>query len=303
MPTRPAASETFRPRRSVLYLPASNERALEKAKTLPVDALILDLEDAVAPDAKAVARENACAAARSSEYGRRELTIRVNGKGSPWHDADLTAVAAAGPDAVVVPKVGSADEVRALVAAMEAAGAPETTALWAMIETPVAVLHAEEIARASKRLTCLVLGTNDLYKEIGATYSAGRAAVSASLQLVLLAARSAGVAVIDGVFNDVTDAEGFRLECQHGRELGFDGKTLIHPGQVQGCNEAFAPSADEVDQARAVIVAFEAAVAEGRGVATLNDRLIENLHVDTARKVLATDDSIRTLDTGRPPGC
>ena len=297
MQTSPAASETFRPRRSVLYLPASNERALEKAKTLPVDALILDLEDAVAPDAKNVARENACAAARSGDYGRRELAIRVNGIGSPWHDADLAAVANAGPDAVVVPKVGSADEVRALVAAMEAAGAPETTALWAMIETPVAVLHAEEIAGASERLTCFVLGTNDLYKELGATYAAGRAAVSASLQLVLLAARSAGVAVVDGVFNDVTDAEGFRLECQQGRDLGFDGKTLIHPGQVQPCNEVFAPSADQVEQARAVIGAFEAAVSEGRGVATLNGRLIENLHVDTARQVLATDEAIRALDT------
>ena len=295
MATRPAASETFRPRRSVLYLPSSNQRALEKAKTLPVDALILDLEDAVAPDAKNVARENACAAARSGDYGRRELTIRVNGIGSPWHDADLAAVAAAGPDAIVVPKVNTAAEVRDLVAAMESAGAPPTTALWAMIETPVAVLHAEQIARASERLTCFVLGTNDLYKELGAAYVAGRAAVSASLQLVLLAARSAGLAVVDGVFNDVTDAEGFRQECQQGRELGFDGKTLIHPGQVQVCNEAFAPSADQVEQSRAVIAAFEAAMAEGRGVATLNGRLIENLHVDTARQVLATAEAIAAL--------
>ncbi len=296
MATRSAASQTFRPRRSVLYLPSSNERALAKAKTLPVDALIFDLEDAVAPDAKHVARENACAAARSGAYGGRELAIRVNGIGSPWHEADLAAVAAAGPDAVVVPKVGSAAEVRDLVAAMEAAGAPATTSLWAMIETPVAVLHAEQIARASARLTCFVLGTNDLYKELGATYAAGRAAVSTSLQLVLLAARSAGIAVVDGVFNDVTDAEGFRLECQQGRELGFDGKTLIHPGQVQACNEAFAPSAEQVEQSRAVIAAFEAAMAQGRGVATLNGRLIENLHVDTARQVIATAEAIAALD-------
>ena len=276
-----ADSEQFRPRRSVLYLPSSNERALEKAKTLPVDALILDLEDAVAPDAKNVARENACAAARSGDYGRRELTIRVNGIGSPWHDADLAAVAAAGPDAIVVPKVNAAAEVRDLVAAMESAGAPPTTALWAMIETPVAVLHAEQIARASERLTCFVLGTNDLYKELGATYVAGRAAVSASLQLVLLAAR----------------AEGFRQECQQGRELGFDGKTLIHPGQVQVCNEVFAPSADQVEQSQAVIAAFEAAMAEGRGVATLNGRLIENLHVDNARRTLATAAAIASSGT------
>ncbi|OFE16776.1 malyl-CoA thiolesterase [Humibacillus sp. DSM 29435] len=296
MTTGSTASETFRPRRSVLYLPSSNERALEKAKTLPVDALILDLEDAVAPDAKDVARENACAAARSGTYGGRELTIRVNGIGSPWHEADLAAVAAAGPDAIVVPKVNTAAEVRDLVAAMEAAGAFATTALWAMIETPVAVLHAEQIARASARLTCFVLGTNDLYKELGATYAAGRAAVSTSLQLVLLAARSAGIAVVDGVFNDVTDAEGFRLECQQGRELGFDGKTLIHPGQVQACNEVFAPSAEQVEQSRAVIAAFEAAMAQGRGVATLNGRLIENLHVDTARQVIATAEAIAALE-------
>ncbi|GAA2034017.1 CoA ester lyase [Terrabacter terrae] len=291
----PGASAGYRPRRSVLYMPSSNERALEKAKTLPVDALILDLEDAVAPDAKEAARENACAAVQSGEYGRRELTVRVNGLGSQWHDADLAAAAAAGPDAIVVPKVGSADEVLALVEAMEAAGAPERTRLWAMVETPVAVLHAEEIARASDRLACLVLGTNDLYKELGATFAPGRAAIQATLQLVVLAARAAGVSVVDGVYNDVKDAEGFLAEARQGRELGFDGKTLIHPGQVESCNEVFAPSAAQVEQARAVIEAFEAAQAQGRGVATLDGRLIENLHVDTARKVLATAEAIAAL--------
>ncbi|WP_443082080.1 HpcH/HpaI aldolase/citrate lyase family protein [Terrabacter sp. C0L_2] len=285
----------YRPRRSVLYMPSSNERALEKAKTLPVDALILDLEDAVAPDAKGAARENACAAARSGDYGRRELTIRVNSLGSQWHDADLAAAAAAGPDAIVVPKVNSADEVRSLVAAMEAAGAPDHTRLWAMVETPVAVLHAEEIARASDRLACLVLGTNDLYKEIGATFAPGRAAIATSLQLALLAARAAGVAVVDGVFNDVKDEDGFLAEARQGREWGFDGKTLIHPGQVQLANEVFAPSEAQVEDARAVIAAFEEAQAQGRGVATLNGRLIENLHVDTAQKVLATAEAIAAL--------
>ena len=290
-----AESTAYRPRRSVLYLPSSNERALEKAKSLPVDALILDLEDSVAPDAKDVARDNACAAAGSGDYGRRELTIRINGIGSQWHEADLAAVSAAGPDAIVVPKVGSADDVRRLVAAMEAAGAPGHTRLWAMVETPVAVLHTEEIARASDRLACLVLGTNDLYKELGATFAPGRAAISTSLQLVLLAARAAGVVVVDGVYNDVKDADGFLAEARQGRELGFDGKTLIHPGQVGPCNEVFAPSPAEVEQARAVIAAFESAQAEGRGVATLDGRLIENLHVDTARKVLATADAIAAL--------
>ncbi|WP_076262607.1 HpcH/HpaI aldolase/citrate lyase family protein [Intrasporangium flavum] len=291
-----SADATFRPRRSVLYMPSSNERALEKAKSLPVDALILDLEDAVAPDAKDAARENACAAARSGEYGRREVTIRVNGLGSQWHEADLAAAAATGPDAVVVPKVGSADEVRGLVAALEAAGAPDHTRLWAMVETPAAILHAAEIASASDRLAVLVLGTNDLYKELGATFAPGRAAVMTSLQLAVLGARSAGVAVLDGVFNDVKDAEGFLAEARQGREMGFDGKTLIHPGQVEPANAVFAPSTEQVDDARAVIEAFEQAQAEGRGVATLNGRLIENLHVDTARKVLATADAIATLD-------
>ena len=260
----PDQSTTYRPRRSVLYMPSSNERALEKAKTIPVDALILDLEDAVAPDAKAAARENACAAVQSGEYGRRELTIRVNGLGSQWHEADLAAACAAGPDAIVVPKVGSADEVRGLVAAMDAAGAPGHTRLWAMVETPAAVLHAEEIARASDRLACLVLGTNDLYKELGATFAPGRAAVQTSLQLSILAARAAGVSVVDGVFNDVRDADGFLAEARQGREMGFDGKTLIHPGQVEPCNDVFAPDADEVERARAVIAAFEAARAQGR---------------------------------------
>ena len=291
----PDQSTAYRPRRSVLYLPASNARALEKAQTIPVDALILDLEDAVAPDAKEVARDNACAAVQSAAYGRRELTIRVNGLGSRWHDADLAAAVAAGPDAVVVPKVGSAEEVLALVAAMEAAGAPEHTRLWAMVETPVAVLHVEEIARASERLTCLVLGTNDLYKELGATFAPGRAAIQTALQLAVLAARAAGVAVIDGVYNDVKDAEGFLAEAHQGREMGFDGKTLIHPGQVEPCNDVFAPTAAQVEHARAVIAAFETARKQAKGVVTLDGRLIEALHVDTAHRVLATAEAIAAL--------
>src|SRR6476661_7043116 len=289
------AAPTFRPRRSVLYMPSSNERALEKAKSIACDGLILDLEDAVAPDAKPSARESACAAAASGDYGKREITIRVNGIGTEWHDDDLAAAAAAGPDAVVVPKVNSPDEVRALVVAMEAAGAPAHTRLWAMVETPVAVLHAEEIARASDRLACLVLGTNDLYKELGATFVPGRAAIQTSLQLAILGARAAGLAVLDGVFNDVKDGDGFLAEARQGRELGFDGKTLIHPGQVEAANEVFAPSEAQVEDARAVIDAFQTAQAEGRGVATLNGRLIENLHVDTAKKVLATAEAIAAL--------
>ncbi len=276
-----------RPRRSVLYLPASNERALEKAKTLPVDALILDLEDAVAPDAKGTARELACTAAASGAYGMRELTIRVNGLGSPWIEDDLAAVCAAGPDAIVVPKVSSADEVRSLVSAMEAKGAPPHTALWAMVETPQAVLDCAAIGSASSRLTVLVLGTNDLIKELGAQVVPGRTPLVTALSLAVLGARAAGVAVLDGVYNDVRDLEGFAAECRQGRDLGFDGKTLIHPGQVEVANRTFAPSDDEVDTARRTIEAFEAAQAEGRAVATLDGRLVESLHVDTAHRVLA----------------
>ena len=276
-----------RPRRSVLYLPASNERALEKAKSLPVDGLILDLEDAVAPDAKSAARELACAAAVSGAYGMRELTIRINGLGSPWHEDDLAAVCAAGPAGIVVPKVSRADEVRSLASAMTAAGAPEHTALWAMVETPRAILDCVAIGSASERLTVLVLGTNDLVKELGAQVVPGRTPLVTALSMAVLGARAAGVAVLDGVYNDVRDADGFMAECRQGRALGFDGKTLIHPGQVETANRVFAPSDDEVDTARRTIAAFEAAQAEGRGVATLDGRLVESLHVDTAHRVLA----------------
>ncbi|WP_256378051.1 CoA ester lyase [Phycicoccus sp. HDW14] len=284
-------SEDLRPRRSVLYMPSSNERALEKAKTLPVDGLILDLEDAVAPDAKPGARENACAAAASGEYGHRELTIRVNGLGTEWHDADLEAACAAGPDGIVVPKVGSAGEVHRLVDAMERHGAPDRTRLWAMVETPGAVLDARDIAAASERLAVLVLGTNDLVKELRARFVPGRAPLLTSLALVVLGARDAGVAVLDGVFNDVKDLDGFEEECRQGRDLGFDGKTLIHPGQVDPCNAVFAPSEAEVEDAHGLLEAWEAGA--GSGVVTYRGRMVENLHVEVARGVLATDEAIR----------
>lgn len=285
-----ADSTAHRPRRSVLYMPASNERALEKAKTLPVDALILDLEDAVAPDAKESARANACTAAASGDYGSREVTIRVNGLGTRWHDDDLGAASLAGPDGIVVPKVGSADEVRRLVAAMEAAGAPERTKLWAMVETPAAMLHCEDIAAASDRLTVLVMGTNDLAKELQAEHVPGRAPLLTGLSLCLLAARATGTAILDGVFNDVADADGFAAECVQGRQLGFDGKTLIHPGQVDVCNTTFAPSAEAVEDARGVLAAWEA--GGGAGVVTHRGRMIENLHVETAQRVLSVHEAV-----------
>lgn len=289
----------FTPLRSVLYMPSSNERALEKAKSIACDGLILDLEDAVAPDAKESAREAACAAAASGEYGRRTVTIRVNGIGTRWHDADIAAASAAGPAAIVVPKVNSADEVHQLVAAMEAAGAPEHTRLWAMIETPVAIFDVLSIARASERLTCLVIGTNDLVKELYAEHVPGRAPILPSLHIAVLAARAAGISIVDGVYNDVKDIEGFLAECDQGRQMGFDGKTLIHPGQVEGANAAFAPSEQAVEDARGLIRAFEE--GQGSGVVTYDGKMVENLHVESARRILQIHDAISALDGWHPP--
>jgi citrate lyase subunit beta / citryl-CoA lyase len=286
-------TEKFRARRSVLYMPSSNERALEKAKTIPADGLILDLEDAVAPDAKAEARERACAAVTSGEYGAKELTIRINGADTQWHEDDLAAAAKAGPDAIVVPKVNSPEAVRDLVAAMERAGAPEHTKLWAMIESPYAILHAEEIAAASDRLTVLVLGTNDLVKELFIEHVPGRAPIMTSLQLLVLAARAAGKVVLDGVYNDVKNAEGFAEECRQGRQLGYDGKTLIHPGQVEGANAAFAPDEQAVEDARGLIAAWEDGA--GKGVVTYNGRMVESLHVESAQRTLSIHEAIRAL--------
>jgi citrate lyase subunit beta/citryl-CoA lyase len=286
-------TDGFRPRRSVLYLPASNDRALEKAKSIPCDGLILDLEDAVAPDAKPAARAAACAAAASGEYAAREVTIRVNGADTAWHRDDLAAACAAGPDAIVVPKVSSADAVLQLVEAMAAGEAPERTSLWAMVETPAAMLHCEEIASASERLTVLVMGTNDLAKELYAAHVPGRHPLLPGLGLALLAARAAGKVILDGVYNDVQDTDGFLGECRQGREMGFDGKTLIHPGQVEGANTAYAPSEEEVDDARGIVQAWED--GRGSGVVTYRGRMVEGLHVESARRTLAIDGAIGAL--------
>ncbi|MCB0977857.1 MAG: CoA ester lyase [Acidimicrobiales bacterium] len=285
-------SEAILPRRSVLYMPGANERALEKAKTIPADALILDLEDAVAPDAKEEARARVCAAASSGEYGSKEVTIRVNGLDTQWHAADIAAAAAAGPAAVVVPKVSSVADVRAIEAGLEAGRAPDHTKIWAMVETPVAMLHAEEIASSSDRLTVLVMGTNDLAKELHAEHVPGRQPLLTGLGLCLLAARATGKVILDGVYNDIKDPEGFEAECLQGRQMGFDGKTLIHPSQVEPANEVWAPTAEAVEDARALIATFESAIAEGKGVVTHNGRMIENLHVDNARRILAVADAI-----------
>lgn len=291
------APADLRPRRSVLYMPAANERALEKAKTIPADALIFDLEDAVAPDAKEQARANAVAAASSGEYGRREVTIRCNGLDTPWGADDLAAAAGSGAAAVVIPKVGSVAQLDEVSARLDAAGAPAEMRVWAMVETPTAIFDVRAIA-AHPRVAVLVMGTNDLAKELRAGLVPGRHPLVPHLATALLAAREAGVAILDGVYNDVKDAEGFRAEAVQGAEMGFDGKTLIHPGQVDIANEVWAPSEDEVDYARRVIEAFDAAVAEGRGVVTVDGRMIENLHVDNARRTLAVAAAIAALTEG-----
>jgi citrate lyase subunit beta/citryl-CoA lyase len=286
---------TLRPRRSVLYMPGANERALEKAKGLTADALILDLEDAVAPDAKVDARDRVCTAAASGEYGMREIAIRANGLDTQWHDDDVAAIAKAGPDAIVIPKINSVEDVRAIESALDSAGAPDRTKIWAMVETPIAMLHAEEIAGCSERLTVLVMGTNDLAKELHAQHVPGRQPLLTGLGLCLLAARATGKVILDGVYNDIKEEEGFLAECRQGKEMGFDGKTLIHPSQLDPCNEVFAPSEDEVASAREIIAAFEEAEREGRGVVTVNGRMIENLHVDQARQTLAQAEAIAAL--------
>jgi citrate lyase subunit beta/citryl-CoA lyase len=276
---------TVKPIRSVLYMPGSNERALEKAKGIPADALILDLEDAVAPDTKDAARALVVAAVDS--YPDKIVTIRANGLGSQWHADDVAAIATSGAAAIVVPKVNSADEVHVIEAELVAAGAPDELEIWAMIESPRAVLDAAEIAASSPRLTVLVMGTNDLISEIRGAITPGRPALLPSLSLAVLGARAAGKSIVDGVYMDVKDEAGLTEECVQGRTLGFDGKTLIHPGQVVPTNTVFAPGEKDVEHARAVIEAFKAARAEGKGVATVNGKLIENLHVADAERVLA----------------
>ena len=285
---------SLRPRRSVLYMPAANERALEKAKTIPADAIIFDLEDAVAPDAKDSARANACAAAGSGDYANRELTIRCNGLDTPWGASDVTAAATSGAAAVVIPKVGTVAYLDEIDRQLTAAGAPSALTIWAMIETPAAIFDVRAIA-AHPRVSVLVMGTNDLARELRAELVPSRHPLIAHLATALAAAREAGKVILDGVYNDVRNAEGFRIECVQGCEMGFDGKTLIHPGQVEITNDVWAPTPDEIAHANRVIEAFDQALAEGRGVVTVDGRMIENLHVDNARRVLAVGAAISAI--------
>ena len=287
----------MRPRRSVLYMPAANERALEKAKTIPCDAIIFDLEDAVAPDAKTTARANAIAAVSSGAYGSRELTIRCNGLDTPWGVDDLAAAAQTAAAAVVIPKVSSVEYLAKVADRLDAAGARADMKIWAMVETPTAILEVRAIA-AFWRVEVLVMGTNDLARELRASLDAAdRYPLLPHLATSLLAAREAGKTILDGVFNDVKDLDGFRAESVQGFELGFDGKTLIHPGQVEICNEVWSPSKEEIEHAWRVIAAFEEATTAGRGVVTIDGKLIENLHVANAQRVLALANAIAELDS------
>ena len=286
-------SASVRPRRSVLYMPGANTRALEKARSLPADALIFDLEDAVAPDAKEAARANVVAAAQSKGYGKREIAIRCNGLSTQWGKADIAAIAKSGADAVLVPKVETAAEVASVVAQLDAAGAPKSMAVWAMMETPKGILRADEVAGSHPRLTLFVMGTNDLVKDMRARHTPMRLPMVTALGLGMLAARAHGLTILDGVYNDIQDAEGFRAVCQQGLEMGFDGKTLIHPSQVEPCNEVFAPSVAELEMAGKIVTAFKAAQAEGKGVVTVDGRMIENLHVEQAERALALATAIK----------
>lgn len=286
---------TARPRRSALYMPGSNTRALEKAKTLAADVVILDLEDAVSPDAKAEARRNIAAAVRAGGYGGREVVIRINGLDTPWGMADVDALATAGADAILLPKVESAAQVRQLVNALDAAGGPEDLAVWCMVETPFAMLDIKDIAGASPRLAGFVMGTSDLAKDLHAHHTRDRLPFITSLGLCLLAARAYGLAILDGVHLDLNDAEGFRHACTQGLELGFDGKTLIHPKQIDPANDVFAPSEGEVAFSRRIIAAHEEAMREGKGVVLVDGKLIENLHVENAKRLVALADRIATM--------
>jgi citrate lyase subunit beta/citryl-CoA lyase len=288
----------IRPRRSLLFMPGANARALEKARELPADGLIFDLEDAVAPDAKPAARQTVAAALARGGYGKRELVLRVNALDTEWGMADLRAAARMPLNAVLLPKMESAERVRETEAALNRSGAPKSLAIWCMIETPRGVLAAPDIAAASPCVAALVMGTSDLTKDLGALTLPDRLPLLMSLQLVLLAARAHGLAALDGVHLDLADDTGFAAACAQGRALGFDGKTLIHPKQIAPANASFAPSADEVAQARKIIAAHAAALAAGKGIVVVDGRLVENLHVEAARRVLALAEVIAELGRG-----
>lgn len=284
-----------RPRRSILYMPGANTRALEKGRTLPADGLILDLEDAVAPDAKVQARENVVKALEEGGYGKREILLRINGLDTPWGHADAQAAAKSKADAILIPKVESAAQVRQVENIMEQAGAPDSMTIWCMMETPMGMLHAEEIAQSSRRLAGFVMGTSDLAKDLRCAHTPLRLPMITSLGLCLLAARAYGLAIVDGVYLNLEDDEGFAASCVQGKELGFDGKSLIHPKTVAKANEVFAPSAEEVAWARKIIEAHAEAERQGKGVVVVDGKLIENLHVAAARRQVELAEAIAEM--------
>lgn len=287
---------TIRPRRSVLYMPGSNARALEKAKTLPADGVILDLEDSVAPDAKEAARKQVADAVKAGGFGAREVIIRTNAVDTPWHAEDLAAAAQAGPDAILIPKVQSAETLEMIGRRLLDMHTPVKTRVWAMIETPLAIFNILSIAAEARdseaRLSCFVLGTNDLAKDTRARLVPGRAPMLPWLTTVIAAARIHGVEVLDGVYNDLGNAEGFAVECQQGVELGMDGKTLIHPNQIEPCNKAFSPTEVEVEWARKMIAAFDLPENKSKGVVSIDGRMVERLHAEMARRTVAIAEAI-----------
>ena len=289
-------SATSRPRRSVLYMPGSKERALEKARNLPADALILDLEDAVTPAEKDAARDLVVQAVGQGGYAPREVVIRINGLETPWGADDLTAAAKTDVDAIVVPKVESDEMLQDIIGRMDAAGASPDMGVWAMMETPLGVLNAAQIAGSTPRLKVLVMGTNDLVKDLGAQHVDTRQPVMTALGLSMLAARAHGLAILDGVYNAFKDDAGLERSCLQGLEMGFDGKTLIHPAQLEVTNRVFAPSADQIELAQRQVEAFNEAEAKGLGIAVVDGQIVENLHVETAKALLAKADTIAAME-------
>jgi citrate lyase subunit beta / citryl-CoA lyase len=287
---------TIRPRRSVLYMPGSNARALEKAKMLPADGIILDLEDSVAPDAKEAARQQIVSAVKAGGFGAREVFIRVNGIDTAWHAEDLTAAAHAEPDAILVPKVSSAETLELIGRRLLDMGTGQKARIWAMIETPLALFNILSIAAQARdsesRLAGFVIGTNDLAKDTRARIVPGRAPMLAWLSICVAAARHHGIDILDGVYNDLGNSEGFAAECKQGVEFGFDGKTLIHPNQIGACNAAFSPSIDEIAQAHKVIAAFDLPENKNKGVVSIEGRMVERLHAEMARRTVTIADAI-----------
>jgi len=293
---------SLRPRRSVLYMPGSNARAIEKARTLPVDAVILDLEDSVAPEAKSSAREQVRAALNAGGFGPREIILRINGLDTPWWLEDINVAAKARPDAILVPKVSTPQNLEDVAERLVDISADHSIRVWAMMETPLAVLNAREIAAAAAdvetRLAAFVMGTNDLAKETRAKLGPGRTAMLPWLMTCVAAARAFGLDIVDGVFNDLADADGFARECAQARDMGFDGKTLIHPNQIGACNAAFSPSPEEVMQAQKIIAAFDLPENRGKGAIQLDGRMVERLHADMARRTVAISAAIQRTEAG-----